>query len=413
MTTPVSPIPKMSWPWLFPKILWSCLILFIAAAVLYVVGLKKEYDQKREDDWRQKISTISYRLGLDQPENPDGTFTLPGGVSLQDLEKFSAVLVAFDTEYGLMSDELRKELSLPTREKFIEMRMVIKGVSQSLREIEFVGYFPTELLPIVDSKKRDLEAATLFRKPMSERGTNYLAAYHANQLGYALLELYNFTSEPDNWQEVGQLMDRINFELSQVGNKVVAQTVYTQGPANLEEAHFLRDSAYRRILFQTLWSLLNKKWLYPESSRRVDQIKELLVVAKLKVEDIGSSDEELERLRLRNPQLPKVVPIEKKPATQPKEKVNDLSPSSMDPCFTPRSDACQRTMHPEKSRTQPQRKSNGRIQGLGKIDTGAAAVHVLDENSSSYRTLFNSPSTEDLEMIFGNGKSFNKDESTP
>lgn len=141
----------------------------------------------------------------------------------------------------------------------------------------------------------------------------YLYQHHARQAEYAMLELYRFSSDSRGWKHPFSpktLANRVAWELEQARNFKSTEEIYSpkHGPVTVEHADELRDLAYRRLLEHILTNLRQRTWTYPESSDQVDLFLEMMRDAEMTSPSLGTSYEELQKLRLRVPELTTAKP---------------------------------------------------------------------------------------------------------
>ncbi|KKQ79078.1 MAG: hypothetical protein UT02_C0048G0014 [Parcubacteria group bacterium GW2011_GWC2_38_7] len=232
------------------------------------------------------------------------------------LVSISGALSTFDYEYKTYEDDTY------TGEKIIpqsQFAFVKNAVNLHLRAYEINEYmqdFPDGLVPDDESKNRESFAREELGDPLLPEFKTYLLSYHAKQLEYALLYLYYFPSyDVDRWTEVRDLVARVAYERAQTGNAIPTQEIYKFGPPTMEEAQYLRDLAYKRLLLQCLKDLRAEKFTYPESTRTVDAFIALMSESPYDLRSLGTTIEEVEKLRFRDPDLPGVKKVQSKTKT--------------------------------------------------------------------------------------------------
>ena len=156
--------------------------------------------------------------------------------------------------------------------RFLEKWMKDRGISP-----EYIGKAHVELLDVVEK-------------------------HHALQAEIAMLLLYRYPTDIDGWENrtsLGYLLDRLTWELIQANDFKLTEHVFKNGEMSISYAGQLRDMAYTRTLDHLLSQLRLRKWTYPTSSDYVDKYFKVLTDSGLHLSEVGTTEGELEHLRLR------------------------------------------------------------------------------------------------------------------
>ncbi|KKR07452.1 MAG: hypothetical protein UT32_C0011G0020 [Parcubacteria group bacterium GW2011_GWC2_39_14] len=130
-----------------------------------------------------------------------------------------------------------------------------------------------------------------------------LGVNHARMAEYTLLKLYQY---PVEFNESGyftpsKLVERFKNELWHANGYKADDEIYSHGSITKEHAQDLADLAYQRSLDALMSKLRDKFWDYPDSSVQVDKVLAIIKLSGQTPESVGTSEAELEKLRLRFP----------------------------------------------------------------------------------------------------------------
>lgn len=413
MSTPTGPAAQVKESRLGKGIMIGVLVgLALAAGVFGFNAILDAANATRAQEWRQKLSDLGmeYSFSVEKIEGTNQlreTVVLEGPSSEDGIKRVIAVLDKFEQAY-VRDGEYKGQGTI----SFSHLQMLRSALGQKRMDMacaEFLKEIPKGLLPLGDSAGRDERAKELCRSAWDPMVKEHILRFHANQFEYALLALYLFPAEPSNWREVDQLFERIKFEKLQLGDAVVTQDIFKLGPPTLEEAQRLRDLALKRVLIQLMKNLRAEKYSYPDSAAKVAEFRAIFALTSLTLKDFETSDKELEQLRQATPLLPREVRLieEAKKKVERRLTQKDRDRAMLRQCMDRWQDDpfyecplgnrteqlfeqylescapnCQMRLHPEDhygskcGRTKGGCyngigfRGTGRIQGLGKIDTG-------------------------------------------
>jgi hypothetical protein len=138
---------------------------------------------------------------------------------------------------------------------------------------------------------------------------HFVHTHHARQAEFAMLSLYRFSEDPSKMahRTPESLRQRVSWELRMAKGAAPDKKIFEHGDVSALNAQRLRDLAYWRFLDHLLYELRHRTWIYPESSDKVDLFFEILYGEKLQPIDLGTTHEELEKLRRRVPELTPTV----------------------------------------------------------------------------------------------------------